>query len=347
MRVIIYTIIILLCLWLLVFQSTEFIASYFEIPKLDEPVLGNYNSDEASFLKTFYLMKGGMDYYHAFKISRENFSSGNLLQSDSFAWRSPIVFYLWSVLTQDGKGIFTLFLMFSSLLLISSYLITYKITMNKYLSILSPMVMMPYLYDTLMYKTAFLFTEWWGLFLFIYGLTLLAYNYRKSAFTLFYLSVISRELFIIPIFGLLIYSFILKQNRVYFVLLMVLSGVFFVFHRQLVLNTLIVQSTLSPNPALRFHYPSYVNLREMISFSMRSFALLGYKTHYLVLSVGLVSLAVSSFVYKRPLGRILLIIVTSLIVVFPAISVRENNYWGICFVPFILLSVPLIYPTKK
>src|SRR5438045_1099120 len=98
-------------IFLLVFFAnllTPIIRHQFNIDNLNDPQPKSYRSDEISFLRTFYLMEKGVNYYNAFKISREEFIGGDIVRADVFTWRMPTVFYLWSLLANDGQQILTL-----------------------------------------------------------------------------------------------------------------------------------------------------------------------------------------------------------------------------------------------
>jgi hypothetical protein len=335
--------IILVMLLLLSLLLTPFIIQKFEIYPLTEPPFKTYNSDEMSFLKTFYLIEKGENYYLAFKHSRENFASGNYLQADVFTWRLPTAFYLWNICCETGHNILTFFIFMSFLLLILIYLIMQKIIGNW--ALLSPILFLPYLYDTLTYKTAFLFTEWWAVFFFFIGLFGLSRNLSYIAILAFTISILTREIFIVPISVMFLYTLFIRKNRRLFLIPIVIGLLFYFIHSQNIFS--LIGSRGNFHFFDRFHDYKIENLQTMISFSMKAYVLAGLKTHYLFLGVGLISLLIGVFLKKDYLLNYIAISIFSFLITLPIIAVKENDYWGIMFVPLILMCIPLIFAVKK
>jgi len=326
------------------FQLTPYIQKQFNI-ELAEPELGTYTSDEVAFLKTFYLMEKGNDYYLAYKIARENYASGNLIQSKVSTWRSPVVFYLWNIFSENGEDILTIFVFFMFISLICSYLLLKKFMSHK-LSLIGSLAIAPYFYDSLKYKTAFLFTEWWGLFFFLIGLVAIVYKRYFVACLGLILAILSRELFIIPVLGFLLLRVIQKKEIKYFLVPIIVFFLFYFFHWHNVTN--IMMSTNKVNITVdRFHFYSILNLHKMLSFSMRQYVLFGLKTHYLVLLLGFMSLILNIILSRKYELLYLFVAVISFLILLPAISVKENDYWGITFVPLLLISLPLLMSFNK
>ncbi len=324
------------------FFTPEIIDKY-QINRLSEPEFETYTSDEASFLKTFYLMKHNLGYYRAFKLSRENGASGNNLQQDIFTWRMPVVFYLWKIFASGGMQIFKLYIFLSLLSLFSIYLILKKMTSPEY-AILGPLLLLPYFYDTFRYKTAFLFTEWWGLLFFVIGLSAYFHKSQKLALLCFIITVSIRELFIIPVMLLLVWSFLKKGNFKIIFLAVIFSGIIYFIH---IFNIReVLGRTTDFSFFSRFHPYHLADLQKMISFSMKEYVFWGLKTHYLFVFLGMLGLARAVFNKNRE-AIFLLVIVLGFILFLPLISTADNDYWGIMFVPIIIVSIPLLLKPKN
>lgn len=334
---------ILILFFILAKLLTPTFIQHFQIDSINEPEFKTYRSDEASFLKTFYLMKKGQGYYQAFKEARENFSTESFLHSDVFTWRMPTSFYLWKICCQSGEQILTFFIFLSLIILSLVYLIMKKIV-GKW-AILSVLILLPYFYDSLAYKTAFLFTEWWAFFFFVIGLFGLFKKYNKLAMVGFFLAVITRELFIIPLLFMFIYSVVAKENWRIFVIPIVGFLLIYLLHAQNIAN---IMGSVRGETRFdeRFHMYKVENLQAMMSFSMRQYVINSFKTHFLLLLLGIISLTVGVLNTKNKYLIYLLLNILSFLVILPFISVLENDYWGIMFVPLILISIPLIFTVK-
>ncbi len=322
---------------------TNFVQNRFGAVSLSEPGLKTYSSDEMAFLKTFYLMEKGQDYYSAYKTARENYSIGNLISSDVSTWRMPTVFFLWHIFANSGLGIFRLFVFFLSIFLVCVYLI-FKKTYSGKLAILSILILLPYLYDTFSYNTSFLFTEWWSLFFFFFALTSLIYKLNWLAIFLFTLALITREIFIIPMCAFLIIQSIQKKEMRTFLFPILLFLPIYALHWFNVSMIMANNNTHKIQLISRIHKYDLLNLQNMVAFLMRRYVLLGLKTHYLVLFLGIVSITLNGLFFKRKDLIYFFTTVAAFLIVLPIISVKENDYWGLLFVPLILMFVPLIIP---
>ncbi len=331
---------VILTTYILSALLTPTIINYFQIDSLGEPEFRTYRSDESSFIKTFYLMKKGESYYSAFYNARSNFIDGNLISGDPFTWRMPTVFYLWNF-AESGENILTLFIFFS---ILAIFLILKQII--GLWALMGPVILIPYFYDALTNKTSFLFTEWWALFFFIFALAALFYNYSKTAILMFTLSVLTRELYVIPLLILSVYGFFRKDKFSVFFMPIVISSVGYLIHWHSV-STFVENSGLGARFIERFHGYSLQNLQQMISFSMRGYVLDGLKTHYLLIFTGVMALILNLILERRKEVIYLATASLSLLFILPVIGVLENDYWGILFVPLILISIPLLFNLIK
>lgn len=331
--------VIFLLIILFSFLLTPLFIRYFNVPPLGEPKPFSYTNDELSFLKIYYLMKDGNNFYQSFAIARSSFSNGGIISQDVFTWRSPAIFFIWQMTAINGDWILTEFLICIVLLLASVFLLLKKTT-NSFISILGVSLMLPYIFDTFKYKTSFLFTEWWGLFFFLYGLTSILYKHQKLGFFLLLLSLLTRELFIIPIFGIFLFSLFTRNNWKFFLILLILAGFYYVLHSIFVTSFL---HGSSPHYTFlsRFHFPHVINIQSMLSFSMRPFVFYGQKTHFLIEGLGLTGILIGTLRKRVKARCYILITIFSFLFTLPFISVKENDYWGIVFVPLILMSIPL------
>lgn len=300
-----------------------------------EPMPNQYRSDEFVFLRTFYLLKEGENYYAAFNKSVTQDIRGGYLAKDVFAWRLPTVFYFWALFASTGFGIGILFIILSSLTLIC----VYRITGN----ILSPVILAPYYLDAYYYQTSFLFTEWWGLFFFIFGLASLLNNHKKFAIIFLSLSILTRELFIIPVIFMTIVSFIFKKNRLIFLKIFFMFLVFYSVHYTLVQNQPVLES--QRDIFSRIHFFSIKQFQHEIAFSMRQYPLLNFRLPLIIAASTPVILFIK-FLLAKKIKYLYLLSSISLLFLTPFSGNIYNDYWGITFMPLSLAFFPLVFSLK-
>lgn len=315
--------------------------------ELSEPELKTYRSDEVAYLKIFYLVDHGYSYYEASEIARTNFSGGGTITNDVFTWRFPTIFYFWSFLFDSGKQIFTFFIFLSLCLMLASYLIAKKIIGPSF-ALISPILLFLYIADIVASQSFFLHPGLWASYLFIFGVALLIYEKRLIAMSIFSATIFIRELFLLPVFVLLMVSILKRRwNDVFcFGLPLVLFAAMYLIHQASV-NLHLVNMKVENTFGSRFHDYSLSIFQRMISYSMRNFVLFGQKTHYLFFLIGILGLIFASLKDKRV--QYILFSALAFILVLPIIGVEDNDYWGVTFMPLVLISTPfwLVYFKKN
>lgn len=343
----VYPSLLIIIVFIFSFTVTPFMAQHFKVVDLTEPELGFYRGDELSFLKTFYLMKDGMDYYQSFKLAREGLIGDVTLSTDIFTWRSPAVFIIWSYLAPNGMGILTLFVFLGILTSIAVFFLIRRIS-NPIVGFISLLMFLLFTMDAFVHGSSFLFTEWWGMFLFLIGLSALFSRLNKLAALCFALAVLIREIFILPVGLYLLYSLLFDRKRSWvFITSAAVFCVFCVLH-----NVYISQAVNESTKAVffqRFHGYDLANLQKFVSFSMRNFVVLGQKTHYLIFFLGVISPLFMFIKDKQQRGLLAYLImpIALFTALLPLISVPENDYWGILFMPLVVISSPLLLSFLK
>ena len=319
---------------------------------LTEPKLGSYRSDEMIFLKTFYLMEENENYYKAFKTANEGDMRGKKMTNDVFTWRLPSVFYFWKFTAESGKQILANFWILVFLSLISSYFLLRKF-LNPWLALAGPILLLPYFADAFVYKTSFLFTEWWAWFFGLFGLTFFVYQKKLPAWIFLLLAVFTRELMMMPIISFLLISLLFKKNRIFFLSIIFCFFVLLFFHQKTVYEVLELSggnnfSNLAFGRIHNFNKPVFF---KMISFSLRQFPLVKYKSHLLIFAAAFFSLILNlykNYKIKNIAIYYFLIYGWSLAVILPFISSSQyNDYWGILFMPTLILTIPLIFKKNE
>ncbi len=312
-----------------------------------EPKSFVYRSDEMIFLKTFYLMQKGKNYYQAFLNAVQMDARGIHLTSDSSLWRMPTIFYIWLYLGRNSIGIGRLFMICSALSLVAVYTIMARLAPR--LALLSPIILMPYFFDAYYYATSMLFSEWWGWFFFIFGLSFYLHKKHFGAIVFFVLATLTRELFILPMAIVCCLAVFFRKDRFFF---LSVFGFFLIFYT---LHILAVNHQDVPKYSgsifSRLHAFDSLTFHRQIAFSMRQYPFLELSLPLAVVllaSTGIIYQIIRKLNKKQALWNFLVVFV-SLIPVFimPFISSIDHDYWGIAVMPTVIVMAPLsLLPVK-
>jgi|SRR3989344_1932102 len=303
-----------------------------------EPVDETYRTDMDDFLKTYYLMKKGNSYYLSFKQAVEANAFKSTVSANAWSWRTPTIFYIWKIIPgTNGVYIYYFFLGFVCITLLCAYkLIHSLLPQNRgHYAILAPYLLYPYFHFATRDNT-FLQTEWWGIQIAVWALYFLIKDRMGWAALLWTLTLTIRELFIIPFLLQITVLFIKRQpHRRILLIPLIIFGIFLLWHFQMVIQ--IVSATSG------FFTPRLHTLGKMIILPTLAFGSWEYLfsqwrvfiIFYIISAVGLFQVrSYSSWL----IGCFLLFPVSFL---FIGSSVY-NDYWGIFYIPVVLISVPLV-----
>jgi len=224
----------LLGLFILVFWLIN-IANATPVIKLleSEPIFNQYTRDTNVYLKTYYLMNRGVNYYDAFAIGFDGDFRTKGLPYDVWAYRLPPVFVLWQLFTfHHATLLFPLFLVYASLCLFLIYLIGSKLS-NQKLALIPVFIILPYfLFASLTSNLEFLQMDWWGIAPMLLCILGIIDKSNRQIVLGATLAIFCRELYLIPLFSLGLLSLIyrkwhLSKNLLIAVFLFILL---FVFH---------------------------------------------------------------------------------------------------------------------
>ncbi|MDP3724765.1 MAG: hypothetical protein Q8R11_04010 [bacterium] len=302
-------------------------------------------SDELMFLRTFHLFQGGSDYYAAYFQATIDGMTARHLTTDVFTWRLPTLTYLWSLFFDSGIHIQRAFI-FLCLLLLPTSIILLKDSLRPPFAFLGGLILMPYVADSLAYRTAFLFHEWWGLLFFLFGLAMVRLKKYALAIILLSLSVLIRELFILPLGFLLLFTLFGKKRTHpwIFLLPMIIFGLAFLFHTRSIQSFPLALEAPSTN---RLHVFDFTLFQRMIAFSMRQYLLTPFFVNRIFLFLSFLAISVMFLRGSKQAGVVLLsFLLTGLTLAF--IGNINNDYWGIVFFPILIFgSILTIQPTIK
>lgn len=311
---------------------------------LMEPIDKSYRSDEMIFLKTYYLTKMGSSYYSAFQSAYSLDFRFQHAPGDVFAWRTPVVFYLWKLIAASGEEIRILFVIFSASSLVAAYLISAKFT-NFKIALFSCYLLIPYFLDALG-ETFFLFTEWWALFFFIFGLACYFYNRKNLAYLFLVICVLTRELFIFPVLFIFLARLFKKDYSP--IIPLALISIFYLIHAKYVIQA---TNQTQFNISGRLHPFSKELLLNVLAHSTRIYYWSIARIGTFFAPVAMVGLLITFLKKERNFSQIA--IATSsfalLLGLSPFLGTADftsrtfSDYWGITFMPLAIIFAPTIF----
>lgn len=315
---------------------------------LTEPVYGTYTSDEMHYLKTFYLMKKGLNFYMAHYEGQLGHIPNDPLENNVFLWRFPTIFYFWSLFASSGLQIYLIFWIFAMLYIACVYMIVKKFS-NNIIASVTIILLIPYFIGELNYKTSFLFTEWWSLFPFTFGLFFFAYKKYFPAWCFFAFAVLIRELMIIPFIALSLLAVRKKHFRLFFFSLLILYLIFYIYHYWSLNNFFLINNISFESNTKPFNYIHFFNkdnMRSMLSFSMQNYTLVKYYSNFLLVFTSFISFVLFLLSRQKFFVEYLVFFAPwSLLIAFLFIGGKYNDYWGILFMPFLMIDLYFLLKT--
>ncbi len=300
--------------------------------------LYTYNDDSSTFLKVYQLVKNKIYYYEAIKIAHIGRFAQQTAPTDIWGIRLPTIFFIWSVLPGNGLSIYFLYLFLASSVLLAAYKIGERY-LGSGVGILSAYLVFPYLHFAARDKMM-LETEWWAVSVFIIALFFLIKKQLFWATILFSLAVIVRELYAMPLLLFLIY-FMFKDRKVLFVFLIPLVSFVLLFFFHLVFASQYIDSwgTLFKPRMVPF---GWFLTRQTFAFASWDYSFFGLRPFFVF---AVLALSGCLWVYKKVKKEEGFLLLASW-VVFPIAflkigTVPFNDYWGIMYMPLVIIFAPL------
>lgn len=326
--------------------SAKSIAAGLNNTTTSEPINKGYVSDEKDFLKIFYYMREGQNYYQAGALAFIYDARYNRAPTDLYSWRLPTAFYIWKFMAADGNGIIDLFIFFSSLSLLAAFLIIKRFVAEEF-AIFSPLALMPYFLNAFA-STSFLFIEWWSLFPFLFALAFI-FNRRISVGVCFLvLSVFVRELMIVPALGISL-IFLFKSRKLAPLLIILCSFLIFMFLHGFFIETNL-NSVISYSPR-QFHFLDKGYLLHILAFSTEFYSLAKFRIGILFTIIASVGFLITFMLLRGKKDKSLVMIGVmaslSLFLTTPFINTSSegfySDYWAIIIIPLFMIFSPLIF----
>ncbi len=300
--------------------------------------LYTYNNDPGAFLKVYQLLNSNVYYYEAIKIAHIGRFAQRTAPTDIWGIRLPTIFFIWSVLPGNGLSIYFLFLFLASSVLFVSYKIGERY-LGPGVGILSAYLLFPYLHfagrDQMMLET-----EWWAVLVFILALFFLIRKKLFWATVLFSLTVMIRELYLMPLLLFLAY-YLFKDRKILFVFLVPIASfvVLFLFHLIFASQYIDSWGTLF---APRVVPLGWFLTRQTLAFASWEYLFFGLRPFLVFLVMAFLGCLGVWQKMKREEGLLLLISFLVFPVAFLKIgTVPFNDYWGIMYMPQVLIFAPI------
>lgn len=336
---------------LVVVMTQVFVTSFFEggniRRELDNKLTETYTTDQRAFLKTYQLMEEGVNFYPA--LSR---AMGNIMKADFKVdiggWRQPFLFYLWKLLPGTAGNIYLLWVFVTSITLTAAFFVAYKYFKNNY-ALLSPLLLFPYYHFSLVDLT-FLQMEWWATSAFIIGLALFVWRKYFAAGVLFAVSLASRELLIVPA-GLIVFLLIFSKDRRKIKTIAIPILIFLSYYLFIHLSSIAKFGASSirgygNGSLLPFQATLAYSSWNYLFWPIRPFLLLLFLTPVFFL-VKLMQKGSSLYLFFILSSFLPFAVVTMILSFIGGIDVW-HDYWGIYFIPLLLISSPVfIIPPGK
>lgn len=307
-------------------------------------------TDMNVYLATIYEYKKTGDYYLSLATSLKNMDSNSgsrRLAGEIWGWKQPLIFTVWKLLPGSAASVQWLGVVVFSLALLASYSIAQLFLVPKK-ALIAPFVLAPYFHYPLVEMTL-MQLEWWALFFFL--IAFLAYLRQRyfSAGIAFVLTLAVRELFAVPILGLVIIQLLRKNFRGAWRLglptLTIFFPYYYFYHLQNVFHyepfNLFSRGTLRSSAANGWEF-----VRTTLAYNSWSYALWPIRPFLLLLAIsslgitGLLILSKKRWQYASLLTGFLLFFLLSF-----RLGIMDvwHDYWGIYYVPLLLLTVPIVF----
>lgn len=297
-------------------------ASLSQEPNNLRPDYCPWTNDLQAWLNIFYLMKRGVNYYRAFLVCEIKVD-----YSSYFNWRGPFLHYFW-LLLPNGAWIYGEYALLLAVAMLSVFLMFRK--RSTACGLLAVTVMIPY-FTIGLGSYWFLEYEFWGSLFSIFAFALYAIGRRKTSVVPAFLAAACKELLLGALLGGLIASLLrrnLKETAVW-------VGGCLIFGAYSYWNYLGVRAVtnidIGVSPWLGNGGPSFID-------TTFNFAASWLPAHsgwlFIVLAVlGVVLLK------PRELSAYALCTTVLPVVVFWFIGAKWEWYWGVVYVPFVLLMI--------
>lgn len=311
-----------------------------------EPKPYVYRFDGWKWLKTFYLMKKGFNYYKSAWLA-DKFDRRKLVFSQPLNYRLPTIFWLWRILP-TGAAIVYLFLFMSAIALLCFFLVG-----RRYAGDLAGYAAAVSLFPYLIWGAAtpyFSFAEHWGLFFVAIAFLLLAYQRNILAVPFFLIGAAIREQFALFLLLGIFTSLLrrqLKESAVWAAALG-LMAVLVRYHGLMAKRYIppVRSATVSVRFFQEYVAPKLGNLLRRNSFGIEPLVVPRFSLVYVfsladIALLIFIVLAAVGLLWRRPSALSSLVTPYLIILVFLSVILEPSRtYWAVLYMPFVFLAWP-------
>ncbi len=300
--------------------------------------LYTYNNDEGAFLKTYKMMKSGVSYYDAYRVAFMGKFANHTVPGDVWGWRMPTIFEIWKVMPGNGIGIYILYLILASSVIYASYQVG-KRYLGSNLALLPAYLVFPYLHFAAR-DEILLLTEWWSVAFFFLGLYLFVARKHFPAILLLALTVLIREVYIMPLVLMFLY-FVLKFKKEAVVFLIPLVAFFvLLFYHILSLSSYI--DAWHSLFAARIVSNGALFVEQTLAFASWEYLLFAARPFVLFLVLSLFGCWHMYRAGRKDEAFVWMLAFLSFPIAFMRFgTVPYNDYWGVMYMPIVLILAPI------
>lgn len=311
-----------------------------------EPPAESYAFDGIFFLKMFYLVDQGIDFYEAYDIGFQHDKRFDAPPPIIGGWRMPTTFWFWSVIASRGDHLVNYFIFFSLVLMACAYLIARKFTEPAFALIGASLVGTYMLFGSASWWYTEL--EYWGLFLALPAATLYLYDKRYWALPLALLAGLMREwIALILIAGLIINLLNRRwiESGIWATACTFVGGAYFLNIHNIVEYTKQANLPLSLETA-GMGQGGIGFILYTLQFGS-SFFTGGLNLLYILFFMGIIGAVVTGIRTKNFYWAALIILPLTVFMFYgsgrvPGEPPGWNDYYNINFMPYILVAVPFM-----
>lgn len=305
-----------------------------------EPYEELYAFDGFIFLRTFFLIEKGENYYASFAKAHEEDKRMTEKPGEAINYRPPTLFYIWKFFLNNGRSIVIAFILFSAGIFILIFFALTKVVPAEY-AFLGPLFLAPY-FAFPVSSFWFVFTEYWGVLFLIISLFFLFREQFWPGLFFALLAALTRELFLYYLALGFLSSLIKRKFSITLGWSFAILAFFLFFY--LHFKAVAPYLPSSPNSSIvagissRFNFFNLSQLIKLITFGMNL-----YNRPPLYLAEIFIFLFVLGAIFtNRNKLRSLLIPLSLFFLILSALGDPSgNDYWGVIYMPVAIGLSPL------
>lgn len=318
--------------------------------QLTQDISPPFMTDMHVYQNSLNLYKKTGDYYGSFAVSIQGLDINyqtNQYAGEIWGWKQPLIFTLWKMVPGKAAGVQWLAVIAFSLILLATYKIA-RIFLSPQQALIAPFIIWPYLHYPLVEMTL-LQVEWWALVFFF--LAFMAYMRRGfwTAGIVFALCLAVRELFAIPILGLVVIQLFRKRFKTALSLSLPTILFFLPYYYFYHLKNVFRYETfdLLSGETLRLGAISKWELvRTTLAYNSWSYGLWMIRPFLILLAINSLGLLSLIILKKKRWQFLSLLTVFLLFFLFSfLLNMMDtwHDYWGIYYIPALLLTTPIVF----